>query len=185
MTGMRRAPLSCFLCCVACQPEWICQFLAFPTECDWNVICFQVECLGHGFISDFLSDLVSTQSAFSHNATRRRSLKIKNSKVSLDNESRHTCRRYFSYTAMLSWFANLSQIRSIFPTHQINQRALKRYILKTLHEIRHSNFPLSWRRSVCREVEADEAVQVALSTSALSQCFKGKGRWKQLIWAVW
>lgn len=32
--------------------------------------------------------------------------------------------------------------------------------------------------SVRREVEADEAVQVALSTSALSQCFKGRGEMK-------
>lgn len=32
--------------------------------------------------------------------------------------------------------------------------------------------------SVCREVEADEAVQVALSTSALAQCFKGRGEMK-------
>lgn len=33
--------------------------------------------------------------------------------------------------------------------------------------------------SVCKEVEADEAVQVALSTSALSQCFKGREEMKE------
>lgn len=158
MTGMRRAPLSCFLCCVACQPEWICQFLAFPTECDWNVICFQVECLGHGFISDFLSDLVSTQSAFSHNATRRRSLKKKKkSKLSLNNESRHTCRRYFSYTAMLSWFANLSQIRSIFPTHQINHS-------KSLEKI------------YIKNTSRNKALQFSIVLKAFS-LQRGRGRW--------
>lgn len=53
---------------------------------------------------------------------------------------------------------------------------MKRDILKTRHEIRHSNFSIVLNAfSSQREVEADEAVQVALSTSALSQCFKGGG----------
>lgn len=57
--GMRREcrglPRPCFLLCVACQPCRSVQSLAFPEECDWNVICLQEECLGHGLDSDFMS----------------------------------------------------------------------------------------------------------------------------------
>lgn len=43
--------------CVACQPNESVQSLAFQGERDWNFICFQVECLGHGFVLDFMSGL--------------------------------------------------------------------------------------------------------------------------------
>lgn len=48
--------------------------------------------------------------------------KIKNGKLSLDNESRHahTCQRTFSAAEMLSRFSDWSQIQSISPVQQIN-----------------------------------------------------------------
>ena len=141
---------------------------------------------------------ISTLSALSHNATGQTVLK-KTKKtttvsfpwtMSLDT---HAHARAHTHGDDIFFHSNAKLICKFKPNSKASslrtrlsiQETLKRYILKTLHEIRHSNFSLSWMLSVCREVETDEAVQVALSTSALSQCFKGRGWWKQVIWAVW
>lgn len=157
MKGMRRAPLSCFLCCVACQPEWICPIPGISQRMWLECYLLPSGMPGSWFHLGFLErPRVSTQSAFSHNATGRRSLK-RNGKLSLNNESRHTCRRYFSYTAMLSWFANLSQIRSIFPTHQINHS-------KSLEKI------------YIKNTSRNKALQFSIVLKAFS-LQRGRGRW--------
>lgn len=79
VSGEQRAPRP-----VSCAASPSVRPLAFPRECDWNVICWRMECLGHGLSPEFHQPPGIT-SPFSHNATEKRKKKL------YDKGSRQSC----------------------------------------------------------------------------------------------